>query len=57
MIHRLFFAIPFAALLLAVVSSPVIAEDINLPMGDVPTSFGLPANQATIEKLYDELDY
>ncbi|URK89291.1 hypothetical protein LP421_30875 (plasmid) [Rhizobium sp. RCAM05350] len=27
------------------------------PMGDIPLSFGLPADNATIGKLYDEMDF
>jgi hypothetical protein len=30
---------------------------LSTPMGDIATSFGLPADANTIKKLYDELDY
>jgi hypothetical protein len=51
--------ITLAAALLCSVALPMFAQDVTIksPMGDIPTSFGLPADKSTVEKLYDEMDF
>jgi hypothetical protein len=41
----------------AAAAAPTSATSGRTPLGAVPLSFGLPADQATRQKLYDELDY
>jgi hypothetical protein len=56
--NRYFFAGSLCAVL-AAAGHASAAEDkfVETPMGDIATSFGLPADANTIKKLYDELDY
>ncbi|MCK4206847.1 DUF1254 domain-containing protein [Brucella pituitosa] len=39
------------------IASIAQAESIETRIGKIPTQFGLPADQATVEKLYNEMDF
>lgn len=55
--NRYFLAL--CVMLMAAGIAAAAAEDklVSTPMGDIATSFGLPADENAIKKLYDELDY
>jgi hypothetical protein len=38
-------------------AAPTSAMSLHTPIGAIPASFGLPADRATRQKLYDELDF
>ena len=38
-------------------ATPSSTSSVLTPIGTIPLSFGLPADQATRQKLYDELDF